>query len=184
MDFVSGLPRTSRGFDSIRVVVDRPTKSAHFMPTHSSYSAERLARIYIREVVRLHGVPISIISDRGTRFTLKFWRAVRRDLGTKVHLSTAFHPRTDGRYERTIRVLEDIPRACVIDFGSTWDRHLPLVEFSYNNGYHSGIEMAPFEALYGGRCRSPIGWFDGFEAKVRSTDLLRDSLDRVRMIRG
>ncbi|CAN4084718.1 unnamed protein product [Withania somnifera] len=104
MDFVSGLPRTSRGFDSVWVIVDRPTKSAHFIPTHSSYSAERPARIYIREVVRLHGVPISIISDRGTQFTSKFWRAVRRDLGTKVHLSTAFHPRTDGRYERTIRI--------------------------------------------------------------------------------
>ncbi|CAN4093470.1 unnamed protein product [Withania somnifera] len=178
MDFMSGLPRTSRGFDSIWVIVDRPTKSAHFIPTHSSYNAERPARIYIREVVRLHGVPISIISDRGTQFTSKFWRAVRRDLGTEVHLSTAFHPRTDGRYERTIRVLEDMPRACVIDFGGAWDQHLPLAEFAYNNGYHSGIEMAPFEALYGGRCRSPIGWFDGFEAAVRSTDLLRDSLNR------
>ncbi|CAN4128343.1 unnamed protein product [Withania somnifera] len=90
MDFVSGLSCTSGGFDSIWVIVDRPTKSAHFIPTHSSYSAERLARIYIREV---------------------------RDLGTEVHLSTAFHPRTDGRSERTIRVLEDMPRACVIDFG-------------------------------------------------------------------
>ncbi|CAN4096625.1 unnamed protein product [Withania somnifera] len=159
MDFMSGLPRTSRGFDSIWVIVDRSTKSRHFIPTHSSYNAERPARIYIREVVRLHGVPISIISDRGTRFTLKFWRAVRRDLGT-----------------------EDMPRACVIDFGGAWDQHLPLAEFAYNNGYHSGIEMAPFEALYGGRCRSSIGWFDGFEARVRSTDLLRDSLNRVRMI--
>ncbi|CAN4084987.1 unnamed protein product [Withania somnifera] len=146
MDFMSGLPRTSKGFDSIWVIVDRSTKSAHFIPTHSSYSAEHPARIYIREVVRLHGVPISIISDRGTRFTSKFWRAVRRDLGTEVHLRTTFHPRTDGRSERT-------------------------------------IQMAPFEALYGRRCRSPIGWFDGFEARVRSTDLLRDSLNHVWMIR-
>ncbi|CAN4123745.1 unnamed protein product [Withania somnifera] len=146
MDFVSGLPRTNRGFDSVWVIVDRSTKSAHFIPTHSSYSAECLARIYIREVVRLHGVPISIISDRGTQFTSKFWRAVRRDLGTEVHLSTAFHPRTDGRSERTIR-------------------------------------MAPFEALYGGRCRSPIGWFDGFEAESGPCDLLRDLLNQVRMIR-
>ncbi|CAN4097736.1 unnamed protein product [Withania somnifera] len=103
MDFVSGLPRTRRGFDSIWVIVDRSTKSRHFIPTHSSYSAERPARIYIREVVRLHGVPISIISDRGTRFTSKFWRAVRRDLGTEVHLSTTFHPQTDGHSERTIQ---------------------------------------------------------------------------------
>ncbi|CAN4093281.1 unnamed protein product [Withania somnifera] len=76
-----------------------------------------------------------------------------------------------------------MPRACVIDFGGTWDQHLPLVEFAYNNGYHSGIEMAPFEALYGRRCRSPIGWFEGFETKIRSTYLLRDSLDQVRLIR-
>ncbi|CAN4091639.1 unnamed protein product [Withania somnifera] len=182
MDFVSGLPYTSRGFDSIWVIVDRPTKSTHFVPTHSSYSAERMARIYIREVVRLHGVPISIISDGGTQFTSKFWRAVRCDLGTEVHLSTTFHPRTDGRPEWTIQVLEDMPRACVIDFGGAWDQHLPLAEFAYNNSYHSSIEMAPFEALYGGRCRSPIGWFDGFEAAVQSTDLLCDSLNRVRMI--
>ncbi|CAN4093502.1 unnamed protein product [Withania somnifera] len=102
MDFVSGLPRTSRGFDSIWVIVDRMTKSAHFIPTHSSYSAERPARIYIGEVVRLHGVPISIISDGGTQFTSKFWRAVRRDLGTEVHLSTAFHPRIDGGVDRLL----------------------------------------------------------------------------------
>ncbi|CAN4076707.1 unnamed protein product [Withania somnifera] len=122
MDFVSGLPRTSKGFDSIWVIVDRMTKSAHFIPTHSSYSAERPARIYIREVVKLHGVPISIISDVGTRFTSRFWRAVRRDLGTEVHLSIAFHPQTDGQSKRTIRVLEDMLRACVIDFGGAWDR--------------------------------------------------------------
>ncbi|CAN4125218.1 unnamed protein product [Withania somnifera] len=181
MDFVSGLPRT-RGFDSIWVIVDRLTKSRHFIPTHSSYSAERPARIYIREVVRLHGVPISIISDRGTQLTSRFWRAVRHDLGTEVHLSTTFYPQTDGRSERTIRVLEDMPRACVIDFGGAWVQHLPLAEFAYNNSYYSVIEMAPFEALYGRRCRSPIGWFDGFEAKVQPTDLLRDSLDQIRLI--
>ncbi|CAN4093421.1 unnamed protein product [Withania somnifera] len=120
MDFVSGLPRTSRGFDSIWVIVDKPTKSAHFIPTHSSYSAERPARIYIREVVRLHGVPISIISDRGTQFTSKFWRAVRCDFGTEVHLSIAFHPRTDGGVDRllvglmVLRPQSNLPTCCVI----------------------------------------------------------------------
>ena len=105
----------------------------------------------------MHGVPISIISDRGTQFTSHFWRSMQKELGTQMDLSTAFHPQTDGQSERTIQVLEDMLRACVIDFGGQWDQFLPLTEFSYNNSYHSSIEMAPFEALYGRRCRSPIG---------------------------
>ncbi|KAH0660902.1 hypothetical protein KY289_029650 [Solanum tuberosum] len=161
MDFVVGLPRTSRGVDSIWVIVDRLTKSAHFLPVHTTFSAERLARIYIREVVRLHGVPVSIISDRGSQFTSSFWRAFQEELGTRVHLSTAFHPQTDGQSERTIQVLEDMLRACVMDFGGQWDQFLPLAEFAYNNSYHSSIQMAPFEALY---------------------DLLQEALDQVRVI--
>ena len=106
----------------------------------------------------MHGVPLSIISDRGTQFTSRFWRTLHVELGTRLDLSTAFHPQTDGKSERTIQVLEDMLRACVIDFGG----HLPLAEFSYNNSYHSNIDMAPFEALYGRRSRSPIGLFDAF----------------------
>ena len=118
---------------------------------------QKLARLYISEIVRLHGVPLSIISDRGTQFTSKFWRKLHAELGTKFDLSTAFHPQTDGQSERTIQVLEDMLRAYVIEFGGHWDNFLPLVEFSDNNSYHSSIDMAPFEALYGRRCRSPIG---------------------------
>ncbi|WMV58222.1 hypothetical protein MTR67_051607 [Solanum verrucosum] len=117
MDFVVGLPRTSRGRDSIWVIVDRLTNSAHFIPVNTSYSAERLARIFIRQVVRIHGVPVSIISDRGHQFTSSFWRPFQDELGTSVDLSTTFHPQTDGQSERTIQVLEDMLRACVIDFG-------------------------------------------------------------------
>ena len=182
MDFVVGLPRTSRGVDSIWVIVDRLTKSAHFLPVHTTFSAERLARIYIREVVRLHGVPVSIISDRGSQFTSSFWRAFQEELGTRVHLSTAFHPQTDGQSERTIQVLEDMLRACVMDFGGQWDQFLPLAEFAYNNSYHSSIQMAPFEALYGRRCRSPVGWFESTEPRPRGTDLLQEALDQVRVI--
>lgn len=105
----------------------------------------------------MHGVPISIISDRGPQFTSHLWRAVQIELGTRVELSTAFHPHTDGQSERTIQILEDMLRACVIDFGGQWDCFLPLAEFAYNNSYQSSIEMAPFEDLYGQRCRSPIG---------------------------
>ena len=107
---------------------------------------------------------------------------MQKELGTRVDLSTTFHPQTDGQSERTIQVLEDMLRACVIDFGGQWDQFLPLAEFAYNNSYHSSIEMAPFEALYGRRCRSPIGWFDAFEVRPWGTDLLRESLDKVKLI--
>ena len=104
------------------------------------------------------------------------------ELGTRFDLSTAFNPQTDGQSERTIQVLEDMLRACVIEFGGHWDNFLPFAEFSYNNSYHSSIAMAPFEALYGRRCRSPIGWFDTFEVRPWGTDLLRESLDKVKFI--
>ena len=116
MDFVIGLTRTSRKFDSIWVIVDRLTKSAHFLPVRTTYTVEEYAKLYIKEIVRLHGVPISIISDRGTQFTANFWMSFQRCLGTQMKLSTAFHPQTDGQAERTIQTLEDMLRACVIDF--------------------------------------------------------------------
>ena len=99
-----------------------------------------------------------------------------------MDLNTAFHPQTDGQSERTIQVLEDMLRACVIEFGGHWDKFLLLAKFSYNNSYHSSIDMALFEALYGRRCRSPIGWFDAFEVRPWGTDLLRESLDKVKFI--
>ena len=136
MDFVVGLPKTMGKYDSIWVIVDRLTKSAHFIPIKVTYNAEKLAKIYISEIVRLHGVPLSIISDRGTQFTSKFWRTLHAELGTRFDLSTAFHPQTDGQSERTIQVFEDMLRACDLEFGGHWDNFLPLAEFSYNNSYH------------------------------------------------
>ena len=112
----------------------------------------------------------------------KLRRTLHAELGTRLDLSTAFHPQTDGQSERTIQVLEDMLRACLIEFGGHWDNFLLLAEFSYNNIYHSNIDMAPFEALYGRRCRSPIGWFDAFEVRPWGTDLLRESLDKVKSI--
>ena len=105
MDFVVGLPKTLGKFDSIWVIVDRLTKSAHFIPVKVTYNAEKLAKLYISKILRLHGVPLSIISDRGTQFTSKFWRTFHAELGTRLDLSTAFHPQTDGQSERTIQVL-------------------------------------------------------------------------------
>ncbi|GKE26676.1 putative reverse transcriptase domain-containing protein [Tanacetum coccineum] len=112
-------------------------------------SIEKLAQLYLKEIVCRHGVPVSVISDRDSLFTSRFWVSLQKALGTQLDLSTAYHPETDGQSERTIQTLEDMLRACVIDFGSSWDRHLPLVEFSYNNSYHASIKAAPFEALYG-----------------------------------
>ena len=183
MDFITGLPRSNRKFDSIWVIVDRLTKSAHFLPVRSTYTAEDYAKLYIKEIVRLHGVPVSIISDRGAQFTAHFWRSFQRGLGTQVNLSTAFHPQTDGQAERTIQTLEDMLRVCVLDFKRSWDEHLPLVEFAYNNSYHSSIQMAPYEALYGRKCRSPIGWFDVGESGLYGPDLVQQAIEKVKLIR-
>lgn len=115
MDFVTGLPRTRNQLDAIWVIVDRLTKSAHFLPIRTTFSLDKLAKIYIREVVRLHGVPVSIVSDRDPRFTAKFWESFQRAMGTQLKLSTSYHPQTDGQSEKTIRVLEDMLRACALD---------------------------------------------------------------------
>nr|GFB92577.1 reverse transcriptase domain-containing protein [Tanacetum cinerariifolium] len=119
-------------------------------------SIEKLTRLYLKEIVCRHGVPVLIISDRGSHFTSRFWRSLQEALGTNLDMSTACHPQTDGQNERTIRTMEDMLLASVIDFGSSWDRHLQLVEFSYNSTYHASIKVAPYEALYGRKCRSLV----------------------------
>nr|GEY33612.1 reverse transcriptase domain-containing protein [Tanacetum cinerariifolium] len=149
MDFVTKLPKTTAGQDTIWVIVARLTKSAHFLPMREDDTLEKFTRQYLKEVVLRYGVPVSIISDRDGRFTSHFWKSLNRALGTRLDMSTAYHPETDGQSERTIQTLEDMLRACVLDFGKGWDKHLPLVEFSYNNSYHTSIKAAPFEALRG-----------------------------------
>ncbi|GJX46234.1 putative reverse transcriptase domain-containing protein [Tanacetum coccineum] len=141
----SGLLQTSSGHDTIWVIVDRLTKSAHFLPMREDYKMERLARLYLNEIVARHGVSISIISDHDSRFTSRFWQSMQEALGTRLDMSTAYHPQTDGQSERTIQTLEDMLRACVLDFRGSWDVHLPLVEFSYNNSYHSQLEIGEVE---------------------------------------
>ena len=158
MDFIVGLPRSQRGNNTIWVIVDRLMKSAHFIPIRRTHSLEKLAELYVNEVVRLHDVPISIFSDHDSRFSSSFWKSLHRAMGTKLTFSTAFHPQTDGQLERTIQTLEDMLRACMLDFEGSWEKHLPLVEFSYNNSFHASIGMAPYEALYGCKCRSPSHW--------------------------
>ncbi|KAG8473291.1 hypothetical protein CXB51_035413 [Gossypium anomalum] len=183
MDFVSGLPVTPKKKESIWVIVDRLTKSAHFIPVRSNFSLDKLAELYISEIVRLHGVSVSIISDRDPRFTSRFWNKLQEALGTKLNFSTAFHPQTDGQSERVIQILEDMLRCCVPEFGGSWERYLPLVEFAYNNSYQTSIEMAPFEALYGRKCRTPLYWSELSEQKLMGVDLTRETEEKVRIIR-
>ncbi|GKD91261.1 putative reverse transcriptase domain-containing protein [Tanacetum coccineum] len=152
------LPKSSQGYDTIWVIVDRLTKSALFLLMRETDPMEKLARMYLKEVITRHGIPVLIICDCDDRFASNFWRSHQKDLGTSLAMSTAYHPETDGQSERTIQTLDDMLRACVIDFGNGWVKHLPLVEFSYNNSYHASIKAAPFEALYGQKCRSPVCW--------------------------
>ncbi|GKA24376.1 reverse transcriptase domain-containing protein [Tanacetum coccineum] len=148
MDFVTKFPRTSSGHDTIWVIVDRLTKSAHFLPMREDYKMDILARLYLNEIVARHGVSISIISDHDSHFTSRFWQSLQEALGTRLDMSTTYHPQTDGQSERTIKTLEDMLRACILDFRGSWDVHLPLLKFSYNNRYHSSVRCAPFKALY------------------------------------
>ncbi|KAA3480520.1 reverse transcriptase [Gossypium australe] len=153
MDFVSSLPLNLRKKDPIWVIV------------------------------RLHGVPLSIVSDRDPRFTSKFWKKLQEALGTKLHFSTAFHPQTDGQSERIIQILEDMLRCCILEFNDLLEQYLPLIEFAYNNSFQSSIKMAPYEALYRRKCRTPLYWIELSENKLHEVDLIKDSEQKVKLIR-
>ncbi|GJW36819.1 putative reverse transcriptase domain-containing protein [Tanacetum coccineum] len=156
MDFITKFPRSSSGHDAIWVIVDRLTKSAHFLAIPEDYSMEKLAR---------------------------FWQTMQKPLGTRLDISMAYHPQTDGQSERIIQTLENMLRACVIDFGGSWNIHLPLAEFSYNNSYHSSIRCAPFEALYGRKCRLPILWAEIGDSGLIGPELVQETTDKVVVIR-
>ncbi|GKE89733.1 putative reverse transcriptase domain-containing protein [Tanacetum coccineum] len=190
MDFVIKLPMTSNRHDAIWVIVDWLTKSAYFLPMREDYKMDMLARLYLNDIVARHGVPISIIYDHNSRCTSRFWQSMQEALGTRLDMSTAYHPQIDGQSERTIQTLKDMLRSCVLDFRGSWDVHLPLVEFSYNNSYHSSLRCAPFEALYGRKCRSPIMWakvgeghFIGPELGQETTENISQIKDRLKVAR-
>ncbi|GKE69252.1 putative reverse transcriptase domain-containing protein, partial [Tanacetum coccineum] len=183
IDFMTKLSRTSSGHDIIWVIVDRLTKSAHFLPMCEDYKMERLARQYLSEIVARHRVPISIISDHDSRFTSRFWQSMQEALRTRLDMSTAYHPQSDGQSERTIQTLKDMLRACVLDFRGSWDVHLPLVEFSYNNSYHFSVRCAPFEALYSRKCRSPIMWAKVGEGQLIGPELVQEITKKISQIK-
>ncbi|KAK9126399.1 hypothetical protein Scep_015245 [Stephania cephalantha] len=183
MDFVCGLPQTPRKHDAIWVIVDRLTKSSHFLPISMKYNFTQLSILFEKEIVRLHGVPILIVSDRDSRLT-SLWQAMQEQFGTKLQFNTAFHPRqtTDDR-ERLIQILEDMLRACVLQFGGSWEEYLPLCEFAYNNSYQASIGMPPFEALYGRPCRSPTCWAEPEDTAAVGPEIVVDHTEKVKLMR-
>ena len=183
MDFVTHLPWTPRRHDAMWVIVDRLTKSAHFLAVRMTFTLKEFYRLYIREIVRLHGVLVSIVSDRVPRFTAHFWKSFQKVMGTQLMMSTAFHPQKDGQSEMTIQVLEDMLRARILDLKGSWEEPLPLVEFGYNNSYQTSIKMTPYEALYGRPCQSPICWIEVGERSITGPDLIRDTSEKVGLIR-
>jgi len=136
----------------------------------------------MEKIVCLHGVPKKIVSNRGTQFTSHFWKAVHSFLGTKLNFSTTYHPQTDGQTERINQILENMLRACALQYGTSWDKSLRYAEFSYNNSYQQSLKIAPFEALYGRKCRTPLFWNQTRETHVFGTDVLRH-IEQVRIIR-
>ncbi|GKF93222.1 putative reverse transcriptase domain-containing protein [Tanacetum coccineum] len=140
------------------------------MPMRETDPMDKLARMYLKEVVTKHGIPISIICDRDPRFTSNFWRLLQKALGTSLDMSTTYHPQTDGQSERTIQTLEDMLRACVIDFGNGWV-------------YHASIKAAPFEALYGRKCRSPVCWAEVGQVQLTGLELVQETTERIIQIK-
>ncbi|GJZ60116.1 putative reverse transcriptase domain-containing protein [Tanacetum coccineum] len=183
MDFVTKLPKSSQGYNTIWVIVDRLTKSAIFVPIRETDPMDKLARMYLKEVVTRHGIPLSIICDHDPRFASNFWRSLQNALGTSLDMSTVYHPQTDEQSKRTIQTFEDMLRACAIDFGKGWLNHLPLVEFSYNNNYHASIKAAPFEALYGRKCRSPVCWAEVGEVQLTGLEIVQETTERIIQIK-
>jgi hypothetical protein len=183
MDFIVGLPLTARKKDSIWVIVDRLTKTAHFIVVHTTYSVQQYAELYMDHIVRLHGIPNTIISDRGTQFVARFWEQLHECLGTKLIRSSSYHPQTNGQTERINQILEDMLRASILHFDKSWDKCLSLAEFSYNNSYQASLKMAPFDALYGRRCCTPLNWSEAGERTLIGPDLVKDAEERVQVIR-
>ncbi|GJV17667.1 putative reverse transcriptase domain-containing protein [Tanacetum coccineum] len=166
-----------------KVIVDQLTKFAIFVPMRETDPMERLARMHLKEVVTRHEIPVSIICDRDPRFASNFWRSLQKALGMNLDMSTAYHPQTDGQSERTIQTLKDMLRACVFEFIKGWVNHLALVEFSYNNSYHTSIKAAPFEALDARKCRSPVCWADVGEVQLTGPEIVQETTEKVIQIK-
>nr|GFC71083.1 putative reverse transcriptase domain-containing protein [Tanacetum cinerariifolium] len=158
--------QTQRRHDAIWVVVDRLTKYAYFLPIRKDYSVSKLAETFQQEIVRLHGTPLAIVSDRDPRFTSRFWKGLQKAWGTRLKFSIDFHPQTDGQTERTIQTLEDMLRSCALEWTGNWDDYICLVD------WHASIKCAPFEMLYGRKCRVPICWDQVGERVIEGPEMI------------
>ena len=183
MDFITGFPRSQKGHDAIFVVIDRFSKVAHFLPVKETITASQLADLYVSRIVSLHGVPLEINLDRGSLFTSRFWESFQQAMGTHLSFSTAYHPQSSGQVERVNQILEDMLRACVISFGKKWEESLPYAEFSYNNSYQASLKMAPFEVLYGRKCRTPLNWSETGERPLFGPDIIQHAEEQVHIVR-
>jgi hypothetical protein len=144
---------------------------------------DKLARLYVQNIVHLHRVPSEIISDRGSHFTSRFWQSLQKEMETELKFSTSFHPQTDSQSKWMNQILEDMLRACVMEFKSSWVQYLPLIDFAYNNSYQATIGMPPYEALYGQKCQSPLYWDNVGERQTLGPELIQDTRDKVRIIK-
>jgi transposase InsO family protein len=143
------------------------------------HTTTNIAKIFMKEIVRLHGIPRTIILDKDTNFTSNFWRGLFKGFGTNLNFSTTYHPQTDGKTERVNRIIEDMLRMYVMDKPSKWEDYLHLGEFAYNNGYQDSLRMSPFEALYGRKCNTPVSWDNPADRVVLGPELLKDMEDQV-----
>ena len=182
MDFVTHFPWALRAHDTVWVIVDWLTKSTNFLTMRMTFTLEEFFRLYIREIVRLHGVPVSIVLDRDPRFMTHFLESFQRAMGTRLMMSKTFHPQTDDQSKRTIQMLEDMLRTCALDLKGSWEEHLPLVEFAYSNSYQASIQMASYEAFYERPCRSSVCWTGVGERTTMGPELVRDTSQKVEWI--
>ncbi|XP_040987773.1 uncharacterized protein LOC121235491 [Juglans microcarpa x Juglans regia] len=172
-----GLSRTPSGKNSIWVIIDRLTTSAHFLPVMNTDSLEKLTQLYVKKIVRLHAIPKTIVSNQDPRFTSHFWKSLQSAMGIKLKFSTAYHHQSDGQLEHIIHNLEDMLRACVLEFKGSWENHLPLIEFAYNNSFQASNQIAPYEALYRRKSISLLYWDEVGESKLIGPEIIQEMKD-------
>eukprot|EP00253_Pinus_taeda_P015383 PITA_15383 len=181
--FITGLPKSKRNNDSITVVVDKLSKSAHFISVQSTYHAAQIANIFMQSIFKLHGLPKTMIFDRDVKFTSAFWRTLFEGLGTQLNFSIAYHPQTDGQTEQVNQVVEDMLRSYVIQRSTRLEEYLHLVEFAYNNGYHASLQMSPFKVLYRRKFRTPSSWGGPEDRLMLGPEMLKEMEEMVKRVR-